>query len=136
MKRLTGLKIIMFFTIIHCIYFSTSIFADKKESTSLDKSDEEYIMNKRNEDCYFPEEGMVPDAETAKKIAMAVWIPIYGEESISKRLPLKAKLVGDSLWLIKGTLESPSDGSIICGGVPYAKIMKSNGQILCVIHTQ
>jgi hypothetical protein len=87
-------------------------------------------------DCYFPEKGMVSDAETAKKIAMVVWLPVYGEKDINECLPLKAKLVGDSLWLVMGTLEQPTDGSIIVGGVPHAKIRKSTGEIICIIHSK
>ena len=134
MSKISGLKIITILAVIFGIYFSASIFADKRQPDSLDKIAEEYIMNLKSGDCYFPEEGMVPDAETAKKIAIAVWLPIYGEEEINKSLPPVTKLVGDSLWLVEGTYEQPSNGRIVGGGVPIAKIRKSTGEILCIIH--
>jgi hypothetical protein len=37
--------------------------------------------------------GSVPDQEAATSIAEAVWIPIYGHETVEAQKPLQAKLL-------------------------------------------
>ncbi|WP_096359581.1 YbbC/YhhH family protein [Sulfuricaulis limicola] len=76
-----------------------------------------------------PKDGLVPNAETAIKIAEAVWLPIYGD-GIFKKKPFKARLVGD-VWVVEGTL--PLE---MVGGVPLAEISKKDGKILRVSHGQ
>jgi hypothetical protein len=76
---------------------------------------------------YASAEGYVPDAETAVKIAEAVWLPIYGERVLEKR-PFKARLNGE-IWTVEGSLPK---GRL--GGVPLAEIRKSDGAILRVSH--
>ena len=44
---------------------------------------------------YSPPNGFVPDQTTATSIAEAVWIPIWGEESIRAERPFVATLDGD-----------------------------------------
>ena len=63
---------------------------------------------------YQPKNGFVPDASTAKIIAEAVWVPIYGKEEVNRKKPFKAVLTGN-VWHVNGTL--PTSFS---GGVPYA----------------
>jgi hypothetical protein len=77
---------------------------------------------------YKPEEGYVPDAETAIKIAVAVWIPIYGEEQIEGEKPYSASLK-DGIWYVAGSL--PQGG---LGGVAEAEIAKESGCILRISH--
>ena len=77
---------------------------------------------------YKPKEGYVPDAATAIKIAEAVWIPIYGEETLKDERPFTAHLV-NGVWIVQGTLP---DGWL--GGTAYAEISKETGRILNVIH--
>lgn len=77
---------------------------------------------------FFPKEGFVPDEETAIRIAEAVWIPIYGEEQINSEKPFKAVLVDDT-WIVTGSLP---EGYV--GGVAEARISKTDGRILGVIH--
>jgi hypothetical protein len=43
----------------------------------------------------------VPDSITAKKIAEAVWLPLYGKEVLNQR-PYSAKLIEDSIWIVTG----------------------------------
>jgi hypothetical protein len=74
-------------------------------------------------------DGLVPNAETAIKIAEAVWLPIYGD-GIFKKKPFKAHLAGD-VWVVEGTL--PAE---MVGGVPVAEISKKDGKILRVSHGQ
>lgn len=76
-----------------------------------------------------PNDGLVPNAETAIKIAEAVWLPIYGH-AILKKKPFKARLAG-GIWIVEGTL--PAE---MVGGVPVAEISKKDGKILRVSHGQ
>lgn len=77
---------------------------------------------------YKPPEGYVPNAETAIKIAEAVWLPIYGED-IYRKKPFKAALK-DSTWIVTGSLPQ----GLFLGGVPRTEISKDTGCILHVSH--
>ena len=77
-----------------------------------------------------PVNGRVPDEETAIRIAEAVWLPIYGHLIYDSK-PFHAKLIGDSIWVVEGTLP---EGHL--GGVPYAAIQKKDGKVLKVMHGQ
>ena len=77
---------------------------------------------------YKPKEGYVPDEETAIQIAVAVWIPIYGEEPIEGEKPYRAKL-DNGVWTVEGSLP---EGWL--GGVAVAEIAKDDGCILRVSH--
>ena len=74
-----------------------------------------------------PKGGLVPNAETAIKIAEAVWLPIYGG-AVLKKKPFVARLVND-VWVVEGTLPTES-----VGGVPLAEISKKDGKVLRVSH--
>jgi hypothetical protein len=74
------------------------------------------------------EEGYVPDATTAIKIAEAVWIPIYGKRRLSDEKPFKARLV-NGVWIVGGTLPKGARG-----GTAYAEISKETGCIINVGH--
>ena len=78
-------------------------------------------------ESYKPKEGYVPDAETAIKIAVAVWTPIYGAARIEKEKPYQATLY-HGIWTIKASLHNKK------GGVAEADIAKDDGRILRVIH--
>lgn len=79
---------------------------------------------------YKPKEGYVPDEKTAIRIAVAVWIPIYGEKEIEKEKPYKAKL-DNGVWTVEGSLP---EGKYVRGGVAEADIAKDDGCILRVSH--
>ena len=67
----------------------------------------------RPSEIFMPDDGCVPDNETAIRIAEAIWIPIYGDE-IYERKPFIAELIGDSVWAVAGrkaTSASPSNTS-------------------------
>jgi len=82
-----------------------------------------------------PEQGFVPDAATAIKIAEAVLIPIYGDVAMTSQRPLAASLVGD-IWYVSGTLPKPPPGAVVVGGVAHVEIAKYDGRILRVAHGQ
>ena len=75
-----------------------------------------------------PKDGFVPDEKTAIAIAVAVWLPIYGEKQITSEKPFKATLK-DGVWHVTGSLPKGW-----YGGVAEADISKENGRILHVIH--
>jgi hypothetical protein len=79
---------------------------------------------------FIPEDGLVPNKETAIKIAEAIWLPIYGK-SIKKSKPFVAKLKDNEVWIVEGTLKRG-----FSGGVPYIEINKADGKIIRVIHTK
>ncbi len=71
--------------------------------------------------------GPVEDEETAKKIAEAVWVPIYGKDIYNQK-PFVATLK-DTVWIVQGSL--PED---MAGGVAYIEIQKRDGKVLKVTH--
>jgi hypothetical protein len=85
------------------------------------------MTDEPSEHNYRPGAGYVPDAETAMRIAEAVWLPIYGTGVLEKR-PWRARLVGD-VWVVEGSLPG-----VTPGGVPIAEIAKRTGEVLRVSH--
>ena len=82
---------------------------------------------------YMPKDGYVPDEKTAIRIAVAVWIPIYGEKEIEGEKPYHAAL-SNGIWFVGGSLPKPPPGHIRVGGVAEAEISKDDGRILRVTH--
>ena len=70
-----------------------------------------------------PTEDLVPDADTAKRIAEAVWIPKYGTDTVASQAPLQAELKFN-VWIVSG---SSSTGPPL-----YAFIFQRDGRILSV----
>jgi hypothetical protein len=77
-----------------------------------------------------PSAGLVPDEKTAISIAEAVWIPIYGKETVDSEKPLKAHLEGD-VWIVQGTLHA---GTGSRGGSAIAEISRTDGRVLRISH--
>ena len=75
-----------------------------------------------------PKDGYVPNQETAKRIAEAVWIPIYGEKEIQSEKPFSA-ILKNGIWTISGHLPEGYDG-----GVAVIDISKDDGKIFRVSH--
>lgn len=56
---------------------------------------------------------IVPNEETAIKIAEAVALPIYGNDILKER-PFSARLINDSIWIVNGSRKGIEvDGMII-----------------------
>ena len=70
----------------------------------------------------------MPNAATAKRIAEAVWLPIYGKSVLNEK-PFKARLTNEGVWVVEGSL--PKD---MLGGVAYIEISRRDGRILEVTH--
>lgn len=62
-------------------------------------------------------------------IAQSNWLKLYGR-SIYTNQPFVAKLKGDTIWIVEGTLHNG------VGGVPYIEIRKSDGYILKIYHSR
>jgi hypothetical protein len=80
---------------------------------------------------YKPPKGFVPDSATAVRIAVAVWIPIYGDSLIRSEEPYVATLA-NGVWTVTGTLPRQYNK----GGVAIAKIAKRDGRVIFVKHSQ
>ena len=72
--------------------------------------------------------GMVPDKETAIKIAESVWYPIYGSQIYTEQ-PFIAELEGDTVWFVRGSLPK---GRV--GGCAEIRLRKSDAAVLDVNH--
>jgi len=68
-----------------------------------------------------PKIDLVPDEETAIRIAEAIWLPVYGWEMIERQKPFRAELEND-VWTVRGSLREGS-----AAGVVVARISKANG---------
>jgi hypothetical protein len=80
----------------------------------------------------FPVRGVVPDADTAKAIAMAVAIPIWGKKTVQAELPLRAGLKGN-VWTVIG---DPHLKGGEMGGELIIQLDKKTGAVLTFLHTQ
>jgi len=68
-----------------------------------------------------PKSGVVPDADTAKRIAEAAWKRRYGADTVASQVPIQAELKFD-VWIVTGSSSAE---------VPlYAFISQKNGLIL------
>lgn len=89
----------------------------------IQKNDKEYQETK-----WIPKEGFVPNELTAKRIAEAIWLPIYGDEIINQK-PFHVHLISDSVWVVQGVYEE-----VKIGGTAYIEISKKDCRILKVSH--
>jgi hypothetical protein len=75
-----------------------------------------------------PKGGIVPDAETAKKIAEAVLVPIYGAEAINQQKPFDAVLK-KGVWHISGKILRG-----VLGGSFQMEIIQKDGRVVRIFH--
>lgn len=94
------------------------------EDTTLSFFPDDFTVN--------PKDGIVPDKETAARIAEAIWIPVYGEKDIYEERPYEAHLLNDSVWIVRGSLFDPNNE--VRGGTAYIAISKKDGRILQMLH--
>jgi hypothetical protein len=72
---------------------------------------------------------LVPDKQTAIKIAEAIWLPIYGKMIYNEK-PFVAELTNTGIWIVNGSLQNPRGK----GGTAHIEIQKSDCKILKVYH--
>ena len=75
-----------------------------------------------------PKEGLVPDKETAIKIAEVVLFRLYGKEEIVWQRPYKVRLE-DDVWWISGTMSDEMMGRVF-----NIAISKQTGEIVHLQH--
>ena len=75
------------------------------------------------------EEGVIPDAATAAKIAYQYVAVVYGERCSIDEQPYQIKLINKQIWTVKGYL-SP----YALGGTFYICIEKYTGKIWAMSH--
>jgi ATP-dependent Clp protease ATP-binding subunit ClpA len=75
---------------------------------------------------HLPKAGCVPDPETAKRIAEAVWLVMYGEAAVEEQKPFQADFEND-LWTVKGLPRSGQETK------PFVAVMsRVDGRIVKV----
>ena len=77
--------------------------------------------------------GLVPDEQTAIKVAEAILFPIYGEQHIRGEKPYVAKLA-DGKWTIDGSMPKPKSGELFVGGTFHIVISQRDGRVLEIGH--
>jgi hypothetical protein len=83
---------------------------------------------------YRPPKGMVPDEQTAKLIAEAILVPIYGRRQIEEQKPFSVRLE-NNVWQVWGSFPKPErPDEVVVGGVAEIWIAKKNGAIIKVTH--
>lgn len=80
---------------------------------------------------FLPEQGVLPNEESAIKVAEVILVNVYGEKVLEER-PFKAKLEID-IWSISGTFHC-LQASGCKGGVAHIKISKKDGRVKSIIH--
>ena len=86
------------------------------------------MLGEAHAQSFVPKAGFVPDEQTAIRIAVAIWEPIYGKESISREKPYHAVL-SDGVWTVTGSI--PHN---MVGGVAIAEISQIDARVLRVSH--
>lgn len=127
MKTIISISIVIF--IAAAISFAVTLTQQELDEIDLHMAKHaasEFKAGKRN--GVTSKSGFIPDTNTAVAVAIAVWIPIYGEKQIAQEHPVKAWLI-DDLWVVTGSLPEGYDG-----GVAEAIIRKQDGQVLFVSH--
>lgn len=73
-------------------------------------------------------DGIIPDAETAAKVAIDIFSSQCSPEQIEDVKPFRVKLVDDSLWTVMG------DNLMTEGGGLSIVIQRSDGRVLNCVH--
>jgi len=80
----------------------------------------------------------IPDEKTALRVAEAVLVAAYGEESLSiAGQTMTFDVTTDKsgrVWIITGVFPAPPSGYLSVGGVPEVIIRKSDGKVLRITH--
>ena len=73
---------------------------------------------------------MVENTKMTIEIAEKEWLAIYGKKVLDEK-PYHAALVGDTVWIVDGTL-SPNH----IGGTAHIEIRKRDSKILNITHSK
>ena len=115
MKRLIyfSLVLVLFCSVLSCL----------SKNNNEQNSDNKTLNNESNQT-----DDLVPNRQTAIKIAEAIWLPIYGDIVLNEK-PYVAELK-NGVWYVNGTLKEEE------GGVAYIEINKKDCKVLNVYHTK
>jgi hypothetical protein len=69
-----------------------------------------------------PHQGVVAHADTARRIAEAVWLPLFGAEAVESQRPIKAEL-RFNVWIVTGSATEK---------VLFAFILQTDGRVFSV----
>jgi Clp amino terminal domain, pathogenicity island component/NTF2 fold immunity protein len=70
-----------------------------------------------------PKSGVIADADTAKKVAEAIWTSLYGEQTVAAQKPLQAELKFNT-WIVTGSAAPES--------ALFAFMLQADGRILSI----
>lgn len=107
------------------IYLLVVVLGTLSSCRSTSKTDEINISIADSKDF------VVSNDETARKIAEAIWLPIYGKDIVLSQKPYKVTLQGDTLWIVEGVLNKK-----VLGGALLIEIKAKNCEVIKVIHTK
>lgn len=125
MKRLINILVT---TILYIVFLNNTVFGQSNNCGALLLHDSLDI--KVNDTI---SRTLVPDENTAKKIAEAIWLPIYGERILKQR-PYKA-IESNDIWIVRGIIpELYRDDPNVRGGTAYIQISKKDAKVLKVTH--
>jgi hypothetical protein len=120
-------------SLIACLVGAVLLGSGLAQSVVSDSDMIEYDRRlAENYKTVFPAAGVVPDADTAKSIALAVAIPIWGKDIVTSELPLRAGLKGN-VWTVIG---DPHLHGGEVGGELIVQLDKRTGAVLSLLHTQ
>ncbi|MCW6510308.1 NTF2 fold immunity protein [Lichenifustis flavocetrariae] len=74
--------------------------------------------------------GIIGNEKIAVAVALTYLTPIYGEDMISREMPLRASLSG-GIWTVNGTLPTA-----LVGGTAQILLCQRNGAVLSIIHSK
>ncbi|PYL75094.1 MAG: hypothetical protein DMF27_12960 [Verrucomicrobia bacterium] len=94
-----------------------------------------FSANAQVKDPWTQPHALVPDKETAIKIAEAVLFPIYGEGRISGERPYKVTLT-DGFWRVTGSLPPTLPGEVMFGGTFYITISQWDARVIEIGHEE
>ena len=84
---------------------------------------------KESNKLMIPEEGVVPDKETAIKIASILLSKKYGQRTIKSQMPFDVHFI-DGYWHVGGTLPKG-----VTGGTALIIISKKDGHVIHLAHS-
>jgi hypothetical protein len=70
-----------------------------------------------------PKAGVISDADTAKKVAEAVWTPLYGEQAVEAQKPFQSELKFNT-WIVTGSAAPES--------ALFAFMLQADGRVLSI----
>jgi len=88
-----------------------------------------FAQSPKQKPNYSPPEGLVPNRDTAIKIAEVVLTPIYGADVVEHEKPFRVELV-NGVWVVDGALHHGPGGNL------HIEISKKDCRIVRVIGTQ